>query len=144
MLRPGRTCWLIVWLVGCAPHAGPDAETREVVREVVPEEATDAPAAPGPAAARPLQDWMKSELLHRIRTQDFRGLVRSLDALAAVAPADYPRWATVAAAASRAASNHDVEGVRRGCAACHQQYRARYRSAPIDYDVERLIERTRW
>jgi len=81
--------------------------------------------------------------MYRLRTEDFGGLVRSLDALATVAPPDYPHWAAVAAKASQAARNRDVEAVRRGCAACHQQYRVRYRTTPIDYDIDRLIERSR-
>ena len=81
--------------------------------------------------------------MYRIRTEDFRGLVRSLDALAAVAPPDYPQWAEVAAQALRGARNHDLEEVRRGCAACHQRYRTRYRTKPIDYDIDRLIARSR-
>jgi hypothetical protein len=134
MARSARS-WLLLTLVACAPHSAPDAEIREVV-----DQPAASPSAPPPTR---LKRWMESELLYRIRTKDFRGLVRSLDALASVAPAEYPRWAAVAAEASRAAQEGDVEAVRRGCAACHQQYRVRYRSAPIDYDIDRLIERSR-
>jgi hypothetical protein len=86
---------------------------------------------------------MRSELLYRLRTKDFRGLVRSLDALAAVEPSGYSRWKDVAENASRAAKDRDIEAVRSGCAACHQQYKARFRSGPNDYDIDRLIERSR-
>lgn len=86
---------------------------------------------------------MESELRYRIRTQDFRGLERALDALATVAPPGYSRWAEVSERASQAAKDRDVEAVRKGCAACHQQYRARYRSESIEFDIDRLIERSR-
>jgi len=86
---------------------------------------------------------MESELLYRIKARDFRGLERSLDALATVAPPAYARWAEVAQRASQAAKDHDVDAVRKGCAACHQQYRARYRAASIEFDIDRLIERSR-
>jgi hypothetical protein len=104
---------------------------------------TAATSASSPAATRRLQRWMESELLYRIRARDFRGLERSLDALATVAPPAYTRWAEVAQRASQAAKDHDVEAVRKGCATCHQQYRARYRAASIDFDIDRLIERSR-
>jgi hypothetical protein len=128
---------VISWLAACTPNAASEPEVHEVVLSN-----PEAPPA-APRASRPLQRWMESELLYRIRTRDFRGMVRSLDALAAVAPDGDPDWAEVASRASQAARDNDVEAVRRGCATCHQQYRARYRSAPIDFDIDRLIARSR-
>ena len=138
-----RSKLLIAWFVACTPQA-PSSEARTHDRMV------DAPAAIAPATSESspaptqrLQRWMESELLYRIKVRDFRGLERSLDALATVAPPAYARWAEVAQSASRAARDHDVDAVRKGCAACHQQYRARYRAASIELDIDRLVERSR-
>jgi hypothetical protein len=136
MAQSARTWLLLAALMACTPHTSRDGEIREVV------EPQPVASVHTPAPTR-LKRWMEAELLYRIRTKDFRGLVRSLDALASVAPPEYPHWASVAAEASRAARARDGEAVRRGCAECHQQYRARYRSTPIDYDIDRLIERSR-
>src|SRR5262245_46656567 len=127
--------WLWIAWVACAPSAATDDDLREVA--LAPAQA----ATPHPT--RPLQRWMESELLFRIRTKDFRGLEHALEALASVAPAEYPHWAEVAHKASRAARDHDVEAVRTGCASCHQQYRTRYRHTAVDYDIARLIARSR-
>src|SRR5262245_8625925 len=136
-----RTWLLTSWLTTCTPHPATDTEVHEVRQS-----AQIAPApqsSPPVTTTRPLQRWMESDLLYRIRAKDFRGLVRSLDALATVAPPQYPNWAEVASRAAQAARAGDVEAVRRGCAACHQQYRSRYRSTPVAYDIDRLIERSR-
>ena len=138
-----RSKLLIAWFVACTPQS-PSSEARPHDRVAAAPMATvAATSASSPAATQRLQRWMESELLYRIRVRDFRGLERSLDALATVAPPAYARWAEVAQSASQAAKDHDVEAVRKGCAACHQQYRARYRAASIELDIDRLIERSR-
>ena len=124
-------------LAACAVETAPVVDSEPQVVEV---ELAVAPAQP---TNRALQSWMESELLYRVRTKDYPGLARALDALAAVAPREYPHWADVATASAQAARDGDLERVRRGCAACHREYRARYRAVPIEYDIERLIERSR-
>lgn len=146
-MLPSRSKLLIAWFVACTPQA-PSSEARSHDRMAPAPVAIAAAASessPGttPGNTQRLQRWMESELLYRIRTRDFRGLERALDALATVAPPAYARWAEVAQHASQAARDHDVDAVRKGCATCHQQYRARYRAASIDLDIDRLIERSR-
>jgi hypothetical protein len=136
-----RTWLLTSWLTACTPHPAADTDVHEVVQTARIEPAPR--SSPAVTTTRPLQRWMESDLLYRIRTKDFRGLVRSLDALATVAPPQYPNWAGVASRAAQAARAGDVEAVRRGCAACHQQYRSRYRSTAVACDIDRLIERSR-
>jgi hypothetical protein len=138
-----RSKLLIAWFVACTPQA-PSSEARPHDRVApAPVAIAAATSESTPAPTQRLQRWMESELLYRIRVRDFRGLERALDALATVAPPAYARWAEVAQHASQAAKDHDVDAVRKGCAACHQQYRARYRAASIDLDIDRLIERSR-
>jgi hypothetical protein len=128
---------MIMTLAGCAAESVPLADSEPPIVEVEP-------GVTSPQAANhALKSWMESELLYRVRTKDYPGLVRALDALAAVAPREYPHWAEVATGSAQAAREGDLERVRRGCAACHREYRARYRSVPIEYDIERLIERSR-
>jgi hypothetical protein len=132
-----RQTWIIVMLAACAAEAPPVADSEPPVVEIEPAVATPQ------TGNHALQSWMESELLYRVRTKDYPGLVRALEALASVAPSDYPHWAEVATASAQAARDGDLERVRRGCAACHREYRTRYRSTPIEYDIERLIERSR-
>jgi cbb3-type cytochrome oxidase cytochrome c subunit len=86
---------------------------------------------------------MTAELMFRLRARDLSGLTLALEALAEVAPRDAPRWPEIAAAAARAAAADDIEAVRRGCASCHRQYRAHFRSQSDRYEIDRLIKRSR-
>lgn len=140
MARGSRSALVIAWLLACNQPLATEAREGASV-DATPTQPV--PVSVSPSPTHQLQRWMESELLYRIRTQDFRGLVRSLDALAAVAPPGFPHWAEIAARASQAAKDHDVEAVRRGCATCHQQYRARYRTAAVECDIDRLTERSR-
>jgi hypothetical protein len=139
---------VFAWLVACTPQAPPEAKVLPIDASrtgAAPQAAASPPVAqPGaPPATRPLPRWMESQLLYRIRIKDFRGLARSLGALAATAPPQFPRWAEIATRAAQAAQDRDVEAVREGCAACHYLYRVRFRTTATPYDTDRLIERSR-
>lgn len=48
--------------------------------------------------------------------------------LAAFDPAGYPQWRALAELGREAANRQDFAAAKRICAACHDQYRARYRA----------------
>src|SRR5215831_11357153 len=78
MLRRVASRLLIAGLAACGPQA-PSGEARRhdpVVAAPAPSAAAQPESSPAPT--RRLQQWMESELLYRIRTQDFHGLVHSL------------------------------------------------------------------
>lgn len=137
---PGWHSLVIAYLTACTSAHPATTDSEPAIVETQPAIVAAAPTASGDHA---LKQWMEAELLYRVRMKDFAGLVHALDALASVAPREYPHWTEAATASAQAARDGDLERVRRGCAACHHEYRVRYRSAPLDYDIERLVERSR-
>lgn len=102
----------------------------------VPSESGDnAPSASMGACGRPplpscpLQQWMNANLAPAFREGRLERLVRPLETLAAMAPAEFVNWKATALAGAAAAARGDRGGVRDSCGSCHDAYRAQYRAA---------------
>lgn len=75
----------------------------------------------------PLQRWMDQRLNGPLASEATAQLEKSFRYLAAIAPAEFPDWAAWALNGAESATRGDFEAVKRSCAGCHNDYRARYR-----------------
>lgn len=88
-------------------------------------EPTDAPVKAEPVY--PLKQWMQANMGRAIKVEDFEALERGLTMVAGWAPTEFPDWHAIAERGARAAAAHDIDGVRRACGDCHNEYRTEYR-----------------
>jgi hypothetical protein len=89
--------------------------------------------AAGVAAAgepkTPLGKWMKPNMGAPLAGQDFDKLKASFDVVGGKPPpGDYPQWASMSAAGSKASAASDVAGIKAACKQCHDAYKTKYQS----------------
>jgi hypothetical protein len=78
----------------------------------------------------PLQRWMDETMSAAMTTRSGGKLAQGFAYLAALDPAGFPQWRALSELGREAANRDDFGGAKRICAACHDQYRPRFRSEP--------------
>ncbi len=77
----------------------------------------------------PLGKWMKPNMGAPLAGQDFDKLKSSFDVVTGKPPpGDYPQWASMSAAGSKAAAAKDVAGIKASCKQCHDAYKTKYQN----------------
>lgn len=84
----------------------------------------------------PMKTWMKANMGAARASNDFPGLVKAFDKVAASNPdPTWSEWAPISKQGSAAAKAQDMRGVKDSCNACHQKYKdaykAKYASRPF-------------
>jgi hypothetical protein len=80
-------------------------------------------------AKTPLGKWMKPNMGTPLAGQDFDKLKASFDLVASKPPpGDYPQWASISQAGSKASAAKDVAGVKSACKQCHDAYKTKYQA----------------
>jgi hypothetical protein len=78
---------------------------------------------------------MKANTNAAMKSTDFDAIAKALDKTATFAPAPYTNWKSISDDGAKAARSHDLAGVKASCKACHDQYKAKYktemRSRPV-------------
>jgi hypothetical protein len=75
----------------------------------------------------PLGKWMKPNMGAPLAGQDFDKLKASFDVVGGKPPpGDYPQWASMSAAGSKASAAKDVPGIKASCKQCHDAYKTKY------------------
>jgi hypothetical protein len=70
---------------------------------------------------------MKATVAAPLAAGDWTNLERALEQTAALGAPEYTAWRELALSGVAPAAHGDLEGVRRSCKGCHDQYRADYR-----------------
>jgi hypothetical protein len=76
----------------------------------------------------PLQRFMRENVAAPLARGDNKLIAESLRRVEAIAPSDFATWALIARQGAAAAEQGDTAALRSACNACHQAYRAEYRS----------------
>jgi hypothetical protein len=77
----------------------------------------------------PLGRWMKPNMGAPLAGSDFDKLKVSFDVVSGKPPpGDYPRWAEISAAGSKASAAKDLPGIKAACKQCHDAYKTKYQS----------------
>jgi hypothetical protein len=76
----------------------------------------------------PLQRWMDETMSAAMTTKSGYRLADGFAYLAALDPPGFPQWRALAELGREAANRGDFGAAKRICAACHDQYRPRFRS----------------
>jgi hypothetical protein len=81
-----------------------------------------------PAPDCPLQMWMKGNASPSLASGQVDALERAFTRIAALGPAEYNDWPSLATEGAVEARKGALEDCRRACKKCHEEYRDRYRS----------------
>ena len=77
----------------------------------------------------PLKAWMKTNMGAQKASNDFPGLVKAFDKMAAWVPDPaWTEWAAISKQGSAAAKSQDKDGVKASCNGCHKKYKDEYKA----------------
>jgi len=80
----------------------------------------------------PTQKWMKANMAPAVASDDAHALAKNLEYVAARAPAGMPNWGPIAKTGATKATAGDIAGAKASCKACHDQYKAKYKTEMRD------------
>jgi hypothetical protein len=75
----------------------------------------------------PMQAWMKANMAPAAANSDGPALAKALEYVAAHAPPGFTEWSKIATAGAALAKKNDVDGAKKTCKTCHDQYKAKYK-----------------
>jgi hypothetical protein len=96
-----------------------------------------APAAPGEKTFAcgekgqppcPTQKWMKANMAPAAASGDGAALAKALEYVAGKAPAGFTNWASISKDGAAKAKAGDIDGAKKSCKTCHDQYKAKYKA----------------
>jgi len=80
----------------------------------------------------PTQKWMKENMAPAAASGDGAALAKALEYVAGKAPDGFKDWATISKAGADKAKAGDVDGAKKSCKTCHDQYKAKYKAEVRD------------
>jgi hypothetical protein len=78
--------------------------------------------------ACPAQAWMKANMPTAVAAEDGPALAKAFDYIAAHAPSEMPNWASIAKGGAASSRKGDIDAAKGACKACHDQYKAKYKT----------------
>jgi hypothetical protein len=83
----------------------------------------------------PLQAWMKSNVGGPMQAKNFPAIAAGLRNAVALGPPGYGNWASICQDGAKAADAQNLDGVKKSCSGCHNQYQTRYRTEMRDRKI---------
>jgi len=80
----------------------------------------------------PMQAWMKANMAPAAANGDADALAKALDYVSSHAPPGFTDWSKIAKSGADAAKKKDVDGAKKSCKTCHDQYKAKYKEEMRD------------
>jgi hypothetical protein len=79
-----------------------------------------------------MQAWMKANMAPAAANADADALAKALDYVSQHAPAGFTNWSKIAKDGADLARKKDVDGAKKSCKTCHDQYKAKYKEEMRD------------